>query len=346
MRKIKNTMKFARLAVLMLLILAVTGCSQPGETAAGKKQIVRLGYFPNVSHAPAMIGVANGDFEKALGPDVELKSTTFNAGPSVIEAIFGGQLDIAYIGPSPTLNGFIKSGGEEVRVISGAVENGTLIVGSKKRGITTLEQLKGAKIATPQLGNTQDISAKHYVTTVLKATLGTADGETQVIPIANPDIEILFVKDQLDAAWIPEPWASRLVEQGLVTVIAEEKELWPNKRFTLTNVIVRRKFLEQQPDLVKKFLQAHVKVTRELIADRQKFAGVINSETRRLTGKELPAAVIESSLNHVEFSTDPSRESFAAFFEKGRELGLLKADTLDLDKLIDRRLLDEAATAP
>lgn len=332
-----------RACLLLLAVVLPGACSDNAPAAEGgnDKTVVRLGYFPNVTHATAVVGVANGDFAKALGPNVELKTSTFNAGPYVIEAIFGSQLDIAYIGPSPTLNGFIKSDGEEIRVVAGAVENGTLIVGSKKRGITKLEQLKGATIATPQLGNTQDISAKAYVTQVLGAKLGSGAGETSVIPVANPDIEILFAKDQLDAAWVPEPWGSRLIESGLVTVIAEEKDLWPEKKFLLTNVIVRRKFLEQHPQIVKDFLKAHVALTKELTADRQKFAATINTEMKRITGKELPPAVIASSLDHVSFSVDPSNTSFESFFEKGKALGLLRADRIDLNTLIDRTLLNE-----
>ncbi len=336
------------LATMLALLTVLSACGGSTDSPGGAKgkQVVRLGYFPNVTHAPAMVGVANKDFEKALGPDVELKVSTFNAGPSVIEAVFGNQLDIAYIGPSPTLNGFIKSKGVEVVVIAGAVENGTLIVGSVKRGITRLDQLKGATIATPQLGNTQDISAKHYVTSVLGSTLGEGDGDTHVIPMANPDIEILFEKNQLDAAWVPEPWASRMVDKGLVAVVAEEKDLWPGKRFTLTNVIARRKFVEEHPDLVTKFLRAHLAVTEQLIKDRQSFAAVINSETKRITGKELPPAVIEASLKHIEFNVEPSVDSFQSFFTKGKELGLLNAESLDDKRLIDASFLEAARKAP
>ncbi|MCC6546011.1 ABC transporter substrate-binding protein [Candidatus Sumerlaeota bacterium] len=342
MRVYQLRSSFLGLMVIMIsTMLWIVACSDAGNAAVSGKLTVNLGYFPNVTHAQAVVGVADGTFAKALGPDVTLKPATFNAGPSVIEAVFGGQLDIAYIGPSPTLNGFIKSDGEEVRVIAGAVENGTLIVGSRKRGITKIEQLKGATIATPQLGNTQDISAKAYVTSELGGKLGNGKGETNVIPVANPDIEILFDKDQIDAAWIPEPWASRLLDRGLVNVIVEEKELWPEKKFLLTNVIVRRKFLEEHPDVVKNFLKAHVALTRELTADRQKFALIINAETKRITGKELPPTVIASSLDHVAFNVDPSPASFEAFFQKGKSQGLLRADKIDLDKLINRRLLDE-----
>lgn len=323
------------IVVLAVMALCAVAPAQP-------KNEVRLGYFPNITHAQALIGVARGDFKKALGTDADLKTMTFNAGPSVIEAIFAGHLDIAYVGPSPTLNGFMQSKGEEIRVIAGAAENGVLVVGNAKRGFKSLQELRGKKIASPQLGNTQDISAKYFVVHDLKSNLKERGGDTEVIPIQNPDIEILFAKDQLDAAWVPEPWGSRLVNNGLGNIIGEEKDLWPSKRFTLTNIIARKKFLEEHPDLIEKILEAHATITHELQQSPMQFTTIINQELKRLTTKDLPQAVIEGSLKHVAFTTDPSPESFSRFFDMGRELKFIRDDKLDLTKLIDSRLLQQA----
>jgi NitT/TauT family transport system substrate-binding protein len=310
-----------------------------GEESSVTK--VRLGFFPNVTHAQALLGVGRGDFDRAFAPDARVTSQTFNAGPAVIEALFGGGLDIAYVGPSPAINGFIRSKGEEVRVVAGAAANGVLIVANKKRGLNSLDDLRGKKIATPQLGNTQDISAKYYVVETLKSQLRERGGETDVVPVQNADIEILFEKDQLDAAWVPEPWASRLVHQGTGVILAEEKDLWPGKEFALTNVIVRREFLEHHPDLVKRFLKAHLTLTAELAADPARHADAINAELRRLTTKQLPAEVMRNALSHVKFTADPSKESLARFHEKGRALGLLPDTPFDTDRLVDTRLLAE-----
>jgi NitT/TauT family transport system substrate-binding protein len=333
------------------VVLVILGCTSQdnkngrsggdARNEGGKPQSVRLGYFPNITHAQAILGVSRGVFAKELEPGAKLETVTFNAGPSVIEAIFGGKLDIAYVGPSPTLNGFIKSEGEEVRLIAGSATNGVLIVGNKKLGITSLDQLNGKRIASPQLGNTQDISAKDFVINHLKSTLKEKGGDTAVIPIANPDIETLFQKNQLEAAWVPEPWGSRLIDKELGVLISEEKELWPGKTFALTNIIARRKFLENHPDLVKKILSVHVKLTKELQQDPQRFATELNAELKRLTQKDLPPAVIEGSLKYTGFSTDPARDSIQEFFRKGKSLGLLKAETFDVDKLVDTRLLSE-----
>jgi NitT/TauT family transport system substrate-binding protein len=346
---------FSHLSLVATAIISLVACSgekgATSENGSGKaesaKTTVRIGYFPNVTHAQAVIGIARGDFQKAFGNNVKVEPTTFNAGPSVIEAIFAGHLDIAYVGPSPIINGFIKSKGDEVRVIAGAALNGVLVVGSKQRNITKLEDLRGKTIASPQMGNTQDISAKDFVVTHLKTDLKERGGDTDVTPISNPDIENLFAKNQLDAAWVPEPWGSRLVSKGYGVLITEEKDLWPSKQFALTNVIARREFLEKQPELVKKFLAAHVQLTSELQGNAAAFAVDLNKELKRLTGKDLPADVMQSSLKYTQFTTDPSAESFQAFFQKGKDLKLLKGDTLDLNKLVDTRLLkDVQATAP
>jgi len=342
------------LAAVMVLGLAACGGDEQKAAAEGAKpaapKTFTLGYFPNVTHAQALIGIKRGDFAQALGSDVEFKSVGFNAGPSVIEAVYAGQLDIAYVGPSPTINGFVKSGGKEVRLIAGAAENGILIVGSKKRGITTLEQLKGAKIATPQMANTQDISAKHYVTAKLGSKLGRGEGETEVIPVANPDIMNLFEKDQLDAAWIPEPWAARMEEEGLVVIIAEEKELWEQGRFTLTSVIARAEFLEKHPDLVEKFLRAHIQITKELQQDTKPFVGPINDQIEAATGKRIKESVLARALERCQFTVEPDPYSYERFFEKGKDLGFYRDPSFDVKKLIVdgplRRALEPAAEKP
>ncbi len=303
---------------------------------------IRLGYFPNITHAQALIGNIRGDFQRAIGDDVRFTTATFNAGPSIIEAIYAGHLDLAYVGPSPTINGFLRSNGDALRVISGSANNGILIIGNRKRGITRLDQLPGKRIATPQYGNTQDISAKAYLTTTLGARLKDRGGDTDVIPLANPDIEILFEKDQIDAAWVPEPWGSRIISKGLANLIAEEKDLWSSGRFTLTSVIVRRDFLEKHPLLVQKFLEAHIRITEELKANPPAFADLLNGELKRLTGKPLPIQVVLDSLKHTEFTIDPTKESYARFFQKAKALRLVKGDALDVDELVDLGPLERA----
>lgn len=337
------------LAGVVAVVLAMVGAScssQKSSAAGGELPRVSLGYFPNVTHAPALVGVNRGDFEKAFAGKAHFESSSYNAGPSVIEAVFAGHLDIAYVGPSPVLNGYAMSKGAEVRVIAGAVENGVLVIGNKKRGITTLAQLKGGRIATPQLGNTQDISAKHYITKQLGSTLKSQGGETDVIPMANPDIELLFAKDQLDAAWVPEPWGTRLVEQGVGTVVAHESDLWPEKRFGLTVVIARADFVKQHPDLVATFLATHQQITDELARDPQAFVSVISAQIEKLTGKKMSDAVIGGALKNVRFTTEIPTRSFTVFKQWAQDLGFAKGGDVPLDGLIVSRYIDAVRSEP
>lgn len=337
---------FSTALLSSIIVFGAVGCAKKEQPkSADGKPIVRLGYFPNITHAQPLIGVPRGDYQKALGDEAKLEARTFNAGPSVIEAIFASGLDIAYIGPSPTLNGFIKSKGEEVRVIGGAAANGTLIVANKNSGITKLEDLKGKKVATPQLGNTQDIAARDYLINTLGVTLKDRGGDTEIIPLANPSIETSFLKGELDAAWVPEPWGSRLIDKGAGVLVAEEKDLWPEHTFLLTNIIARKKFLEEHPDLVVKILKAHIGITKELAQDSAKFEGAVHDELKRLTSQELPKSVISSAFQYTQFTWDPNPATFQGYFEKGKKLKFIEADSLDIDKLIDKTYLKDAIKA-
>lgn len=335
-----NTTILGRRKALQLIAAAGTyAAARPGFSASGKK--VRLGYFPNLTHAQPLLGVPRGDYKKALGEDVEFETLLFNAGPSVIEAVFGGELDISYIGPSPILNGYVKSRGQEVRVVAGAALNGVLIIARKGSGIKKLEDLRGKKIATPQLGNTQDISARHYVQKVLGEKLKEKGGKTEIIPVQNPDIEGLFAKGQLDAAWVPEPWGSRLIGSGLAELVAEERDLWPEKKFALTSVIVRKAFLDKEPELVERFLGAHEQLTLELAGRSASHAKELADELKRLTKKEFDVKLVEKSLPYIGFSSEPNFESFQEFFKSGSELGFLKSEKLDLQGLVKPELLEK-----
>lgn len=306
---------------------------------------IRVGYFPNITHAQALIGNIRGDFQQALGPDIKLTTATFNAGPSLIEALYAGHLDLAYVGPSPAINGYLRSEGAALTVVSGSANNGILVIGNSRRGITRLDQLPSRRIATPQFGNTQDISAKSFLTEMLGARLRDRGGDTDIFPMANPDIEILFEKDQIDAAWVPEPWGSRIIRKGLANLVAEEKDLWPGGNFPLTSVVARRDFLGSHPELVQRFLVAHIRITRELAAAPESFADLLNQELKRLTGKALPRAVVLDSLKHTRFTTDPSQEAYETFFHKARRLRLVKGEASDLAGLITTGPLEAALAA-
>src|SRR5205807_2041770 len=229
-------------AVLTGLVFGLITVAQ----AQGNSTVIRVGAFPNVTHPQAMIGKANGWFEKAMGPQVKIDWKSFNAGPSAIEALFAGAIDMTYIGPNPAISGYVRSNGEALRIVAGATSGGAALVVRSDSGIQKPEDFHGKKVASPQMGNTQDVALRAW----LKANgMKTADkgGDVQVIPLANPDQLTLFLKRELDGAWAPEPWATRLIKEGNGRLFLDERTLWPNGQFITAHLIVRTQFLKEHP---------------------------------------------------------------------------------------------------
>lgn len=278
---------------------------------------VRIGFLPNLTHAQPLVASQRGDFARALeGTAVEFR--TFNAGPAVIEALLSGELDLAYVGPSPALNAFARSGGAEVRVIAGAAANGVSVVTRPGSGIRRLDDLAGRRLATPQWGNTQDIAAR----TFLAANPAAARGTT-LVNAENPDIFALFQRGDLDAAWVPEPWASRLVLEAGGDRLAEEKDLWTDRRFAVTLVVARRGFLEANPGVIRRFLDAHATLTEWLRAHPAEGAAAANDALRALTGKPLPEPVLREAWPRVEFTTDLLSDSIREQARRAVAIGFI-----------------------
>jgi NitT/TauT family transport system substrate-binding protein len=324
---------------LLILLGSIAGCGSPsraariGQPAAAQ---VRLGYFANVTHAQALIGVARGDFQKALG-SVPLKPLVFNAGPSTVEAIFAGELDLAYIGPSPAINAYIKSKGQAVHIISGAAANGVVIVARKDSGIARMADLAGRRLATPQYGNTQDISARHYLLHVLKQPVK----EQEILPVANAEQLGLFKAGRLDAAWVPEPWGARLVHEAGGVIVEEEKNLWPQRNFAVAVLIASSRFLDQYPETAAAFLKAHVELTEWINVHPAQAAEFVNAEMQKLTGKALKEDVLADAFSRLTFSTDTYAASIQQFADWAYELGFMK-EKPELKGLVDLRLLEKA----
>jgi NitT/TauT family transport system substrate-binding protein len=290
-------------AAALLLVLFFIGCDKKQEAGTPLKEL-RLGYFANATHAQAVLGVDSGDFAKAIGP-TELTTKVFNAGPSLIEALFANEIDIGYVGPGPAINAHIRSKGQGIRVVAGSAANGVVIVVPEKSEIRSLKDLAGKKIASPQHGNTQDIAARHFVTAELKQS-----GHENVIAVANAEQAGLMQRGQIDAAWVPEPWGARLVAEAGGRIIAEEKDLWPNKEFSLTVIVVSPDFLKAHPDVVKKILSVHHQWTRRLNSDPAGAVQPLDDALAKLTGKRLPAGVLAAALPRVKFTNEPLEETF------------------------------------
>ena len=305
--------------------LAVAGgCDRRDPTAVAP---VRLGYFPNVTHAQAVLAVANGDFARAVGP-ARFTAQPFNAGPSLIEALWAGQIDVGYVGPGPVITAWARSRGQGIRVVSGAAADGVLIVARAGSGINTMADLKGRRLATPQHGNTQDIAARHY----LSAVLGQADTDN-VLAIPNADQASTMARGKIDAAWVPEPWASALQRSAGATVIGAEKDLWPAKTFALTVIVTTPEYLAAHRDVVEKLLAVHRDWTAKLSADPAKYAQPLDDALAELSKHRLPAGVVADSLKNVKFTDDPSPATFEADAQWAFDLGFAK-DKPDLSGLI------------
>jgi NitT/TauT family transport system substrate-binding protein len=317
---------------LTVLAMLIPGCGK--SRGGGDVQRVRIGYFPNLTHAQAVLGVASGEYAQAVAP-ATLETKIFNAGPSLIEALFAGEIDIGYVGPGPVISAQARSHGQGVRVVAGGAANGVVIVVRKDSGIASIGQLAGKRVATPQLGNTQDISARHYLASVL----GQSD-LSRVTPIDNAQQAALFARNQIDAAWVPEPWGQVLVAQTGATILAEEKELWPEKEFVLTLVVTTPEFLAKHPDVVERFLRAHRTWTDRLAADLAKYAPPLGDALFALTGKRLDPAVIRDAMGHVKFTSDPNARTLKTFAAWTHDLGF-ERDVVDLNNLVDTTILDK-----
>jgi NitT/TauT family transport system substrate-binding protein len=308
--------------------------------AQGNPAVIRVGAFPNVTHPQAMVGKAKGWFEKAMGSNVKVEWKSFNAGPSAIEALFAGAIDLTYIGPNPTISGYVRSRGEALRVIAGAASGGAALVVRADSGIQKPEDFHGKKVASPQLGNTQDVALRAW----LKAHgMKPADkgGDVQVMPLANPDQLTLFIKKELDAAWAPEPWATRLIREGNGRLFLDERDLWPGRKFVVTNLIVRSEFLRQHPDLVKNWLRAHLELTDWIHAHLVESKTLLNQQIQKEAGKALPAATMEEAFTRIEVTYDPLRNSLLTAAHSAYEAGFLGRSLPDLSGLYDLSLLNQ-----
>jgi NitT/TauT family transport system substrate-binding protein len=310
------------------------------NTQTSEQNTLRIGYFPNISHAQAVIGLGNGDFQRALGDNVQVTTQIFNAGPSAIEALFANQIDVTYIGPNPAINGYVQSNGEALRVISGAASGGAVFVVRNDSGINSPQDLANKKFATPELGNTQDVALRNYL---LDNGYNTRDkgGNVEVLPVKNPDIVTLFLTKQIDGAWVPEPWGERLVREGGGKILVDERDLWPPEgKFVTTHIIVNPNYLENNPDVIKKLLEANIDETNWINNNRAAAIGAFNVELQKLTGQTIAEDVLNESLSRIDFTYDPVRLSLFQDAADAYSLGFLPENP-DVTRIYDLTILDQ-----
>ena len=334
LREFCKALRFAGcLAVLGVLLLGYSN-------AALGENVIRVGAFPNITHPQAMVGKSNGWFDKAMGPQVKIEWKSLNAGPSAIEALFAGAIDMTYIGPNPAISGYVRSNGEALRIVAGATSGGAALVVRKDAGIQRPEDFHGKKVASPQMGNTQDVALRAWlIAHGMKST--EKGGDVQVIPLANPDQLTLFLKKQLDGAWAPEPWATRLIQEGNGRLFLDERTLWPNGDFITAHLIVRTQFLKEHRDLVKNWIRAHVELTDWINGHLPEAKKLLNQQIAKETGKSLPDAELEEAFGRLKPTYDPLRASLMVSAKSEFEAGFLGRQMPDLSNMYDLTLLNQ-----
>jgi NitT/TauT family transport system substrate-binding protein len=325
------------------LIASLAGLAACGDSASGDSSgptTLRLGYFPNLTHATPIVGVEKGFFTQELGGNVKLETKTFNAGPAAVEALFSGAIDATYVGPNPTVNAYAQSKGKAVRVIAGSASGGVAFV--VKPTITKPEDLKGKKIATPQLGNTQDVALRFWLKEHGYQTTKEGGGDVSVIPQDNSTTVDAFKSGAIDGAWLPEPYASRLVGLG-GKVLVDERDLWPGGKFVITNLLVSTDFLNKHRDVVKKLIAGNVASNEWINKNPQDAQKVLSDGINKLTGKPLDAKQTADAWKSLTFLDDPIADSLRTGAKHAQDVGLL--NPVDLKDLYDLSLLNEVLKA-
>ena len=321
---------FLGLVYSLACLFLFQSISTHGEVARRK---IRIGHFPNITHAQALIARAMDRekkpwFEPRLGEGIELEWYAYNAGPSAMEALLSHSIDLSYVGVSPTLNAYARTVGKEVRVVAGACSGGAALVVQSNATIRTPADFRGKQLGTPQLGNTQDIAARSWlISQGLKVTL--TGGDLLVIPSGNSDLFALFKKRELDAVWTVEPWVSRLIHESQARVFFEESSLWPSTggRYCTTHLVSSVTFLEKDRALLAKFLEAHLDLTLWIIQNPKEAKRLLNAELKEETKRNLSDAIMESAWPRLEFTIDPVRPSLDKAVADMHKVGFYRKDS-------------------
>ena len=318
-----------------------SGPSAPGSGLPGPLQdavTLRFGVFPNITHAPGLVELADGGTLSKLLPNATIEVTPFNSGTQAVEAMFADAIDITFVGPNPAINAYAQSHGAAVRVIAGSTSGGAFLV--VRSNINGPEDLRGKSIATPSLGNTQDVALRAWLKSKGLTTDKAGGGDVSVVPQDNAQTLETFLAGTIDGAWVPEPWATRLIDEGGAKVLVDERDLWPDGRYVTTQLMVATKFLQAQPEVVKRVLLATVQAVdfvNEHPSDAQQIA---NAEIQKFTTKALGEELLKKAWGNLTFTIDPIASSLAKSAQDAESLGLLP-DPGDLSGLYDLTLLNE-----
>ena len=319
---------YAAIAGITVISVAsvVLGLNNDNETYENK---IRIAYFPNIGHAVPIVGVEQGFFEQDIGNQTKIETRVFDSGPQVIESLFANSIDVAYVGPGPAINGFLNSNNNNVRILAGAASGGSSFVVHPDSKIKSIPDFDGKKIAAPQIGNTQDISLRYHLS---EHQLKTADkgGSVIVYNISNPDIYTLFVKGDIDGAWVAEPWATIFELELGGNRLFNEEDLWPEKKFASVLLIVNSEYAEKNPETISKFLSSHHRTVNWINQNPVDTRIVFNNFLDSYLGESLSDDVVDMALSHLTITSDPLPDSVSSFAQKADALGYLGRNGYDL----------------
>lgn len=291
---------------------------------------IRVAYFPNIGHAIPIVGIENGIFS-GLGNETLIETRLFDSGPQVVESLFANSIDIAYVGPGPAINAFLKSN-NNVKILSGAASGGASFIVHPDSKIESINDFPGKRIAAPQIGNTQDVSLRHYLSeNELKPV--EKGGNVYVLNIPNPDIYTLFAKGEIDAAWVPEPWATIFINELGGKRLFFEEELWPNKEFASVLLIGRVDYIEKHPGIIHNWIDYHIKTVNWINENPEKTKLIFHEFIKKELGKSLPHETVSDAFDNLQITSDSIRESIIIFAERADSLGYLGRDGYNIDEI-------------
>lgn len=325
----RRSIKYAAIALSgVFLVSGMAGCNAntrgSGSSSAPLKQL-NVAVYPNFTHAQALVGKDNGDFQKAVGSEITIHWKSFNAGPDEVQAFLTGAEDIGYIGPVPAVTGYVQSHGD-LQIVAGSTDSGTLLVARKGVDMKSIKDLAGKKVAVPQYGNTQ-----HLLLLNLLKQNGLKDaakgGTVTVQQVNNPDIQTLFDKGSLDAALVPEPWASTLVQNDGAQVVLDQNAIWRSGKYATAVVVARKDFIKEHPDILEKFLKAHVALTDSINKNPTAAQDAINNQIGVLTQKKLSSNILASSFKNTLITNDPAKGSVLGYATLANDAGYLQGSS-------------------
>ena len=311
--------------VLMVAVLNSTSTDNSGNE-------IRVAFFPSISHVVPIVGIENNIFQENLTEQKIIEVKIFDSGPQVIESLFAKSIDLAYVGPGPIINGFLKSNGQDLKILAGAANGGASFIIQKDSGLDSIENFQGKRIASPQISNTQDVSLRHYLSTHGLEPVEKG-GTVFVINISNPDIYTLFAKGDIDGAWVPEPWATILVEELDGVRLFNESQIWPEKKFSSVLLIGRTNFIEQNPETVEKWILSNQKTAEWINSNPDKTKMIYNEFMQDYMGKTFSKKIVDESFSNLEITSDPIKNSVLTFAERADSLGYLGRSGYNLDGL-------------